>query len=69
MLVQTGDRLVGMEIRNRGEVARADARALRAVAGALGARWRGGMVVYTGLELRQIDGALDLWAVPVHRLL
>lgn len=69
LLVQTGARFVGIEIKSRAEVASADTRGLRAVAQALGERWRGGIVVHTGRALTQIDAELDLWAVPAHRLL
>lgn len=67
--MQTGERFVGLEIKGRAEVASADARGLRAVAAALGPRWRGGIVVHRGRALTQIDAALDLWGVPAHRLL
>lgn len=69
LLVQTGARFVGLEIKSRAEVASADTRGLRAVAQALGERWRGGIVVHNGRALTQIDAELDIWAVPAHRLL
>lgn len=69
LLVQTGEKFVGIEIKSRAEVASADARGLRAVATALGPRWRGGIVVHRGRALTHLDAALDLWAVPAHRLL
>ena len=69
LLLQTEDRLLGIEIENRERVAAADARGLRALARSLGPRWRGGMVVYRGRALRRLDEARDIWAVPVWRLL
>lgn len=69
LLVQTGARFVGLEIKSRAEVASADTRGLRAVAQALGERWRGGIVVHSGRALTLLDPELDLWAGPAHRLL
>lgn len=69
LLLQTGARLFGLEVKHRAEVAQSDLRAMRAVGRALGARWRGGVVVYTGRAVQSLDQELDLWAVPAHRLL
>jgi predicted AAA+ superfamily ATPase len=69
LLLQSGDQFLGLEIRNREHADMADTRALRALAQALGPRWRGGMVVHRGRALVRLDADLDLWAVPLHRLL
>ena len=40
---------------------------LREVGEALGATWRGGLVVYSGSSVQRLDR--QVWAVPVDRLL
>ncbi|HQK80053.1 MAG TPA: ATP-binding protein [Syntrophales bacterium] len=59
--------VVGAEIKARRTLAARDATGLKEIAAALGKRWRGGMVIYAGNELKRI-GAPQLWAVPSHRL-
>ncbi|MCU0577080.1 MAG: ATP-binding protein [Desulfobacterota bacterium] len=67
VLLETPFGVVGMEIKNRPQVAPQDVTALRDVAHALGNRWRGGMVIYTGTSIMPL-AAPDIWAVPSHRL-
>ncbi len=69
LLLQSGTHFVGVEIKGRTRADPSDTRSLRSLAQALGPRWRGGMVVHRGRELVRLDEALDLWAMPVHRLL
>jgi hypothetical protein len=57
----------GMEIKSRSVLASKDTRGLREVASSLGDKWRGGMVIYSGNELKRIDEP-NRWAVPSHRL-
>jgi hypothetical protein len=59
--------VVGMEIKSRSILASKDTRGLREVAISLGDKWRGGMVIYSGKELKRIDEP-HIWAVPSHRL-
>ena len=59
--------VVGMEIKSRSILASKDTRGLREVAISLGDKWRGGMVIYPGNELKRIDEP-HIWAVPSHRL-
>ncbi len=69
LLLQTGDRFVGIEIKARESAAPSDARALRALSRAVGDRWRGGIVLHRGRSLAPLDPEHDVWAVPAHRLL
>lgn len=68
LLLETRHGIIGMEIKSGSTVTGADFRPLRDVASGLGSKWRGGMVIYRGKEIRKI-GDPSLWAVPSHRLL
>ena len=68
LLIETGRGLVGVEIKARERVDRADASGLRRIAEAAGTKWLGGMVVYTGSRLVPLCGP-EIWAVPASRLL
>ncbi len=67
LLLTTPDGIWGIEIKSARRLGRADWRGLRQVGQALGARWRGGIVAYTGATIEQLEP--NLWAVPVERLL
>jgi len=67
LLIETSDGLIGVEVKSRETVSTRDVRAMKDVAGRLGKRWRGGLVVYTGKEIAQIDEP-DIWSVPSRRL-
>ena len=69
LLVTTAAGVLGVEIKRRARVYGPDLRGLRAVGKALGARWRGGIVVTTGGEVRCLDEPAGLWQVGVERLL
>jgi len=68
LLVQTPTGFLGFEVKNRTRVHDKDLRSLKAVADALGERWRGGGVIYRGATIEPLDRARGLWAIPVHRL-
>lgn len=68
LLLELRDGILGVEIKNRETTVGKDTRALRAIAKALGDRWLGGLVVYRGRSLREIDTGLGVWEMPVHRL-
>lgn len=59
--------VVGAEIKGRRTLAARDTTGLKDIAAALRDRWRGGMVIYAGDELKRIDDP-QIWAVPSHRL-
>lgn len=67
LLLETSSGIMGIEIKSRAVLAPKDIRSLKMVAEKLGARWRGGMVVYTGHEIKPI-GETGLFAVPSYRL-
>ncbi len=69
LLLEIPGGLFGIEIKNRQRVSRTDTRALRALAHSLGEQWLGGLVVYTGSELRMIHREESIWTMPVHRLI
>ncbi|MBI4880987.1 MAG: ATP-binding protein [Planctomycetes bacterium] len=69
LLLENGDGLLALEVKNREDADWSDARALRAFADAAGERWRGGIVATRGRRIERIDEARRIFAVPVRRLL
>ena len=67
ILFESSAGIVGMEIKSRQTLASKDATGLKEIAAALGKKWRGGLVVYSGNEIKRIAEP-DIWAVPSHRL-
>ncbi len=65
-LLQTEKGLIGVEVKSRSRVDSSDLSPMMRVAKALEDRWLGGMVVYRGTELFQMNETC--WAVPSHRL-
>jgi predicted AAA+ superfamily ATPase len=63
------DRILAAEIKNRADASPADARALRSLAAALGARFAGGLVITRGTRIARLDQNSDIWTMPAHRLL
>ena len=68
LLLETEYGLIGIEIKSRSNISGKDIRSMRDLAGGLGKRWRGGMVVYLGNKIFQIAKP-NIWAVPSRRLL
>ena len=66
LLIDAGNGIIGIEIKNRVRVARTDCTGLLALARTLGDEWAGGLVVHRGEALEEL--APGLWAVPAHRL-
>jgi predicted AAA+ superfamily ATPase len=69
LVLSTAEGELGIEVKLATSVGPSEARSLRAFAAAAGDRWRGGLVVYRGAHLQPLDEGLDVWAMPVHRLL
>jgi predicted AAA+ superfamily ATPase len=69
LLVEGDGALFAFEIKRRDRIDAHDHGPLRKLAGALGERWSGGAVVYTGDRIECLDETAGIWAVPVHRLL
>jgi len=67
LLLETPAGLVGIEVKSRSTVSKNDVRTMQTVAEALGAEWRGGMLLYRGNRIMQIASP-DIWAVPSRRL-
>ena len=68
LLLDTPAGVIGLEIKHRPGSVRSDAGGLLAVAGALGDRWRGGLVVTSGGQVEPLVAERSIWTVPVHRL-
>jgi len=67
LLVETPSGVIGVEIKSRESSAAKDVTALKEIASTLGKRWKGGLVVHAGTELRPIADP-QIWAVPSYRL-
>jgi len=67
VLLESEKGVVGIEIKNRETVSGKDATPIKKVGAAIGSRWLGGIVVYRGDRIMQMDHAV--WAVPSYRLL
>lgn len=65
-LLRTEIGLIGLEVKGREQVGSSDLKSMMRVAKALGDRWLGGMVVYRGSKLLQMNETC--WAVPSYRL-
>lgn len=65
-LLQTPSGILGLEVKGRSQVSGADIRSMKRVAEALGDRWLGGLVVYKGREILEIEDGF--WGVPSYRL-
>ncbi|MEI6610571.1 MAG: ATP-binding protein [Deltaproteobacteria bacterium] len=59
--------VIGMEIKSRRALADKDTTGLKEIASAIGKRWRGGLVIYSGNEIKRVASP-QIWAVPSHRL-
>lgn len=67
LLITTNAGLWGIEIKASRRVEKSQASSLRRLAKLMPDKWLGGLVVYLGQQLKQLDQ--DIWAVPVGRLL
>ncbi|MEK7729712.1 MAG: ATP-binding protein [candidate division KSB1 bacterium] len=68
LLIQTGNGVLGVEIKSAVELAAKDYRPLREVANALGREWLGGIVVNRGNRLELLDSEAKIWSMPAPRL-
>ncbi|HPQ42483.1 MAG TPA: DUF4143 domain-containing protein, partial [bacterium] len=69
VILDTPGGMYGMEIKNRNTVDKKDLTSLIRIAESAKETWRGGMVIYTGQEIRKLNDDYGIWAVPLHRLL
>jgi len=66
LLLVQGEDIIGIEIKNRDHVVRADTKALRRISEAVGKKWIGGLVVTNGGAIRELEHSI--WQVPAERL-
>lgn len=64
-LLQTSRGILGLEVKGRESVVGSDLRSMKRVAAELGGRWLGGVVLYRGRELYEVEPGF--WAVPTYR--
>lgn len=67
ILLQTEYGFIGIEIKSRASISSKDLRPLKEISAGLGKKWRGGLIVYQGNEIRKIAEP-DIWAIPARRL-
>jgi hypothetical protein len=67
LLIETPTGIVCLEIKSRAAADIKDTRPMRSLAHGLDKQCLGGMVIYTGKEIKPIADP-DIWAVPSHRL-
>lgn len=67
LIIETPFGIIGAEIKSRENLAVKDSTGLKEIAKVLGSRWRGGLVIYPGNSLQQIETP-QIWAVPSRRL-
>jgi len=67
LLLETTAGVIGMEIKSRSTLSQKDVRPLKAIAEALPSQWRGGLILYTGQRITQVDSP-HIWALPSRRL-
>jgi hypothetical protein len=68
LLLEMSSGIMGIEIKSRASLASKDIRSMQKVAQELGERWCGGMVVYSGNEIKHL-GNPNIFGVPSKRLL
>ena len=67
VILETSSGIIGMEIKSRRTLAAKDTAGLKEIANIIGKRWRGGLVIYSGNEIKRIASP-QIWAVPSHRM-
>ena len=67
MLLKINERIIGIEIKNRGTAAASDLRPMKAVADGLGKLWGGGLLIYNGDRIDKIAEP-GIWMIPSRRL-
>jgi len=68
LLLESGSGYVGIEIKSRGNVVKKDWSTMARIAHELNEEWKGGLVVYKGNRIFELDTGLNIWAVPSRRL-
>lgn len=65
-LLQTSRGVLALEVKGRESVTASDLRSMKRVSKELGDRWLGGLVLYRGWEIYELEPGF--WAVPTYRL-
>lgn len=66
LLLKTETGIISIEIKSRKKVNRSDIRSLREIKASLGKEWRGGIVIYQGAKIEELESSI--WAIPSRRL-
>ncbi|MBU4589319.1 MAG: ATP-binding protein [Candidatus Omnitrophica bacterium] len=67
VILETGEGIIGIEIKSRKDIADKDSSSLRKVAFSLGDKWRGAIIIYLGNEIKKVSEP-NIWCVPSRRL-
>lgn len=65
-LLRTSEGILALEVKQRASVTPSDVRSMKRIEKELGRRWLGGLVLYRGREVDEIEPGY--WAVPTYRL-
>lgn len=66
-LIETSHGVIGIEVKARSKVVKADIRSLKELAGSFKKKkWLAGIIIYRGKEIKEIEP--NIWVVPGHRL-
>lgn len=68
LILETGSGHVGIEVKSREVVVKKDWSVMARIARELNGEWKGGLVVYRGNRIFELDAALNIWAIPSRRL-
>ena len=68
LLLKTESGYIGIEIKSRETVVKKDWSSMDRIANELDKEWKGGLVVYRGNRIIELDTVLNIWAVPSRRL-
>ena len=68
LVIKTPYGIIGLEVKNKTSIVKKDYRAMCEIGKKLGERWLGGILVYNGNSINQLDEP-NIWAVPARRLL
>jgi predicted AAA+ superfamily ATPase len=68
LLLEMESGYVGIEVKSRKTVVKKDWTTMNRIANKLNEEWKGGLVVYRGNRIFELDAGLNIWAVPSRRL-
>ncbi len=68
LIIETGAGIIGVEIKNRPRVVTKDLSNLKKLAAVLEREWKGGIVVYSGNEIKELSEEWSIWSIPLYML-